>query len=109
MEKVTGRSGWFPKSLRGMLTLVAIVALVLVVARPYSIPAPIRAANHLLERHSGTGSGLPSAKDYRATSAVKTPSGYWAVRFARVEGEGDREVTLVVPQPVVNRTRFLPW
>jgi hypothetical protein len=85
------------------------VALVLVVARPYFIPAPIRAANHLLAQHAGEGNGWPAPKEYRITSAVKTPSGCWSIRFERVEGQGDREVTVAIPQAVVERTRFLPW
>lgn len=108
MERSTGKNRRFSRTLGGLLTVVAIVAAILTVARPFMTPAVVRAANRVMTGTPDLRSGI-DARHYRAESAIRTPSGFWEVRFVRVAGTGSAELSIGVPQEAVDRVRFRPW
>ncbi len=97
------------RTLGALMGAVAALAVVFAVLRPYATPVTYRAATRVLRQVGPSlGPGF-NANHYLADSAVKTPSGYWQVHFVRVAGSGAPEQTVMVPDQVVRKARFLPW
>jgi len=103
------RVGKKRRTLRALMGVVAVLAVVFAVLRPLATPASHRAASRVLKE---VGPRLETGFDpshYQADSAIKTPSGYWKVHFVRVAGSGAVEQTVAVPDQVVRKARFQPW
>ncbi len=97
------------RTLGSLMGAVAVLAVVLAVAKPLWTPASYRAATKVLREIGPKVDPGFDPNHYEADSAVKTSSGYWQVHFVRVAGTGAPEQTVVVPDDVVQKARFLPW
>jgi hypothetical protein len=96
-------------TMRRLMIAVVILAVTFSLLRPLIVPPTRRAAEMVLMKYIAKRDPDFRLGDYQAEVAIRTPSGFWKVRFVRISGDGQSEQIVMVADPVVKRFRFNPW